>query len=86
MGPRRACSTTSTTSAIPSFEDGHPRYAHERARAPGLPPEFVRAVASHADFLEVSRDSDMEKTLYAVDELSGFIMACAYVRPTASTA
>src|SRR6476661_10831002 len=42
---------------------------------------FVRAVASHADFLEVSRDSDMEKALYAVDELSGFVMACAYVRP-----
>ena len=42
----------------------------------------MRAVASHADFLEVSRDSDMEKALYAVDELSGFIMACAYVRPT----
>ena len=41
----------------------------------------MRAVASHADFLEVSRDSPMEKTLYAVDELSGFVMACAYVRP-----
>ena len=48
----------------------------------GFSPEFVRAVASHADFLEVSRDSDMEKALYAVDELSGFVMACAYVRPT----
>ncbi len=48
----------------------------------GFSPEFVRAVASHADFLEVSRDSDMEKALFAVDELSGFIMACAYVRPT----
>ena len=41
----------------------------------------MRAVASHADFLEVSRDTPMEKTLYAVDELSGFVMACAYVRP-----
>jgi predicted hydrolase (HD superfamily) len=41
----------------------------------------VRAVASHADFLGVSRDSRMEKTLYAVDELCGFLMACAYVRP-----
>jgi len=48
----------------------------------GFTPEFVRAVASHAEFLGVSRDSDMEKALYAVDELSGFIMACAYVRPT----
>ena len=41
----------------------------------------MRAVASHADFLGVSRDSAMEKTLFAVDELSGFVMACAYVRP-----
>jgi predicted hydrolase (HD superfamily) len=49
--------------------------------ARGYPPELVRAVASHADFLGVSRDSRMEKTLYAVDELSGFLMACAYVRP-----
>ena len=53
-----------------------------RARELGLPPEdMVRAVASHADFLDVSRDTPMEKTLYAVDELSGFVMACAYVRP-----
>ena len=42
----------------------------------------MRAVASHADYLEVSRDTPMEKTLFAVDELSGFVMACAYVRPT----
>ena len=39
-------------------------------------------MASHASFLGVSRDSPMEKTLFAVDELSGFLMACAYVRPT----
>jgi predicted hydrolase (HD superfamily) len=41
----------------------------------------VRAVASHADFMDVARESQMEKTLYAVDELSGFVLACAYVRP-----
>lgn len=66
----------------PSLEDGHPRYALKELEARGYPPELVRAVASHADFLEVSRDSAMEKALYAVDELSGFILACAYVRPT----
>ena len=66
----------------PNLEDGHPRYALKELERQGFTPEFVRAVASHADFLEVSRDSDMEKALYAVDELSGFVMACAYVRPT----
>jgi predicted hydrolase (HD superfamily) len=55
--------------------------ALEELERQGFSPSFVRAVASHADFLGVSRDSPMEKTLYAVDELSGFVMACAYVRP-----
>jgi putative nucleotidyltransferase with HDIG domain len=65
----------------PNLEDGHPRYALRELEARGYPPELVRAVASHADFLGVSRDTPMEKTLFAVDELSGFILACAYVRP-----
>jgi putative nucleotidyltransferase with HDIG domain len=65
----------------PDAETGHPRMGMEELERQGFSPEFVRAVASHADFLGVSRDSDMEKTLFAVDELSGFIMACAYVRP-----
>jgi len=66
----------------PDLETGHPRIALAELEARGYPPELVRAVASHADSLGVSRDSAMEKALYAVDELSGFIMACAYVRPT----
>jgi putative nucleotidyltransferase with HDIG domain len=66
----------------PDLETGHPRMALEEFERLGFSDEFVRAVASHADALEVSRDSLMEKTLFAVDELSGFIMACAYVRPT----
>src|SRR4051794_39068930 len=65
----------------PDLETGHPRRGLEELERRGFSPEFVRAVASHADFLGVSRDSDMEKALYAVDELSGFVMACAYVRP-----
>jgi putative nucleotidyltransferase with HDIG domain len=65
----------------PSLEDGHPRYALRELEAQGYPPELVRAVASHADFMGVARETPMEKALYAVDELSGFILACAYVRP-----
>jgi putative nucleotidyltransferase with HDIG domain len=66
----------------PDLQTGHPRFALAELERLGYPPELVRAVASHASFLGVSRDSAMEKTLFAVDELSGFIMACAYVRPT----
>jgi len=65
----------------PDLETGHPRVALKELEARGYPAELVRAVASHADFLGVSRETAMERTLYAVDELSGFIMACAYVRP-----
>src|SRR4029450_2473025 len=53
----------------PDLETGHPRHALTELEARGYPPEVVRAVASHADFLGVSRDSSMEKALYAVDEL-----------------
>jgi predicted hydrolase (HD superfamily) len=42
----------------------------------------IDAVAGHADFMGVPRETRMAKTLYAVDELSGFIAACALVRPT----
>src|SRR5262245_23186016 len=65
----------------PDLETGHPRMALAELERLGFPEDMVRAVASHADFLEVSRDSQMEKSLFAVDELSGFVMACAYVRP-----
>jgi putative nucleotidyltransferase with HDIG domain len=65
----------------PSLADGHPRYALRELEERGYPPELVRAVASHADFMGVPRETPMEKALYAVDELSGFVLACAYVRP-----
>ncbi|MEO6495912.1 MAG: HDIG domain-containing metalloprotein [Solirubrobacteraceae bacterium] len=62
-------------------ERGHPRSIMAHLESVDSPPEMVRAIASHADYLHVSRDSDMEKALYAVDELSGFLVACAQVRP-----
>jgi putative nucleotidyltransferase with HDIG domain len=68
----------------PDIDDpisGHPRTAIVELRRQGYPEQLIRAVASHADFLGVSRDSAMERALYAVDELSGFILAVAYVRP-----
>jgi putative nucleotidyltransferase with HDIG domain len=65
----------------PDLGTGHPRMALQELERRGYPPALVRAVASHADFLGVSRDSPMEKTLFAVDELCGFVLAVAYVRP-----
>src|SRR5919109_1276819 len=65
----------------PDLSDGHPRYAIRELEERGYPDALVRAVASHADFMGVPRETAMEKTLYAVDELCGFVLAVAYVRP-----
>lgn len=62
-------------------EDGHPRTIIAELERRGEDPAVVRAIASHADFLGVPRESPMEKTLFAVDELTGFLVACAAVRP-----
>ena len=62
-------------------EHGHPRTIMAHLEERGAPPEMVRAIATHADYLGVPRESPMEKTLFAVDELSGFLVACAVVRP-----
>ena len=61
--------------------DGHPRTALRVLEELDYPPEVVRAIASHAEFMGVPRETPMEKTLAAVDELSGFLVACAAVRP-----
>jgi putative nucleotidyltransferase with HDIG domain len=66
----------------PDLDSGHPRVALELFRERGYPPELIDAVAGHAERLGVSRETPLAKTLYAVDELSGFIAACALVRPT----
>jgi putative nucleotidyltransferase with HDIG domain len=60
---------------------GHPRTIMAELERRDAPPELVRAIASHASYLDVPRETAMEKTLYAVDELSGFLVACAMVRP-----
>ena len=67
----------------PSLEE-HPMVGCEELRSRGWPEEAVRAILSHSDESGVSRDSLMEKTLYAVDELTGFITAVALVRPSRS--
>src|ERR671911_2216905 len=66
----------------PDLETGHPRYALKELEERGYPKEVIDAVAGHADFMGVPRETTMAKALYAVDELSGFIAACALVRPT----
>jgi putative nucleotidyltransferase with HDIG domain len=50
----------------------------------GVDPEIRRAILSHADFTGVKRESLLEKTLFACDELAGFLTACAYVQPSRS--
>jgi putative nucleotidyltransferase with HDIG domain len=65
----------------PDLETGHPRMALAELERRDVDPVVVRAIASHADFLGVSRETPLEHTLYAVDELSGFVLAVAYVRP-----
>jgi putative nucleotidyltransferase with HDIG domain len=66
----------------PDLDTGHPRHAIKELTDRGYPQEVIDAVAGHADFMGVARETRMAKTLYAVDELSGFVAACALVRPT----
>jgi putative nucleotidyltransferase with HDIG domain len=69
----------------PSLED-HPFRGSEILKERGWPEEIRRAILSHATYSGVSRDSAMEKTLFACDELAGFITACALVKPGKSLA
>ncbi len=68
----------------PDMDDevaGHPRTILAELRRREAPQEVVDAIAGHAPYLGIPRETDLAKTLFAVDELSGFIAACAKVRP-----
>jgi predicted hydrolase (HD superfamily) len=64
----------------------HPQYGAGILRDRGYPEEIVRAVLSHGNHTGIPRETPMEKTLFAVDEFSGFVTAVALVRPTKSLA
>ena len=64
--------------------ESHPTFGAEILKARGFSDEIVRAVLSHGNHTGITRDSLMEKTLFACDELSGFVTAVALVRPTKS--
>lgn len=65
----------------PDLESGHPRVALALFQEEGYPRELIEAVAGHAPYLGVARETLLAKALYAVDALSGFVAACALVRP-----
>ncbi len=67
----------------PNLPD-HPTKGEAILEARGVSAEIRRAILSHADFTGVKRESPMEKTLFACDELAGFLTACSYVKPSRS--
>jgi putative nucleotidyltransferase with HDIG domain len=62
-------------------ENGHPRTELRLFRDLDYPPELIHAVEAHAVFLGVPAESRLDRALLACDELTGLILACAYVRP-----
>jgi putative nucleotidyltransferase with HDIG domain len=62
--------------------DKHPQDGAPILREEGYPEEIVETVLSHAEHLALPRDTQLKKTLFACDELSGFVHACGLVRPT----
>ena len=63
---------------------GHPAEGAKILREKGYSEEIIRAVLSHADYTGVARETALEHTLFACDELAGFLTACSYVRPSKS--
>jgi putative nucleotidyltransferase with HDIG domain len=66
---------------FPDLETGHPRHVIGELERRDADPAIVHAVAAHAPYLGVEPESDLARALLAVDELSGFVLAVAYVRP-----
>jgi putative nucleotidyltransferase with HDIG domain len=64
-----------------SATEGHPSFGVRLLRERGLPDTMCEAILGHATYCGVPRESLMAKALFAVDELSGFLVACALVRP-----
>ena len=62
--------------------DKHPQDGAPILREQGYPEEVIEGVLSHAEHLQLPRDTPLKKTLFACDELSGFVHACGLVRPT----
>jgi putative nucleotidyltransferase with HDIG domain len=61
--------------------DKHPQDGAAILREEGYPEELIESVLSHAEHLEMARDTDLKRALFACDELAGFIHACGLVRP-----
>jgi len=61
--------------------EGHPSAGSKILRERGYPEEVIRAILAHADYTGVMRTTPLERTLFACDELAGFLVACALVKP-----
>jgi len=64
--------------------EGHPAWGVQQLRTKGVAEPVCRAILGHGNYTGVPRDTPMAKTLFAVDELCGFLVACALVRPSKS--
>jgi putative nucleotidyltransferase with HDIG domain len=69
-----------------SPSEGHPAWGVRLLREKGVPEPVCRAILGHGNYTGVPRDTLMARTLFAVDELCGFLVACALVRPSRSFA
>lgn len=65
-------------------QENHPFRGVEILKAKGYPDWVTRAILSHADYSGVARESRLEHALFACDEMSGFVTACALIRPSKS--